>query len=224
MIAATWLAASARTQAQEQPLEAPRREGPAAVAPPGAHAPLPHVSELADPHAASDLAASDEGLSTRRPARRFSLLVGASASFSNDPRFAASLLPELGLYARLSDWASVGMRLRVGGGWSSLDGAQLRLAVAVPSLRAHLREDLGRWGTIELGVHGDGGLALDRAEERRLGGDLLSFGLGAGVYTTLELGESHGITLDATMMAWGLGNTSVAIDTHVSLSYVLRFD
>ena len=218
------LGAPADARAQESALREASGEVSVAATSNGASDDERGAAELADPRAAWAPAPSDEGIFTGRRARRFSVLVGASVGLSDDPRFAASLLPEIGFYARLSEWASVGMRLRVGGGWSSLDGAHLRLALAMPSVRAHFREDLGSWGTIELGVHADGGLALDWMEDRRLGTDMLSFGLGAGAYATLELGDAHGITLDATMMAWGLGGTRVSIDTSVSLSYALRFE
>ncbi|MBN8614989.1 MAG: hypothetical protein J0L92_30600 [Deltaproteobacteria bacterium] len=135
-----------------------------------------------------------------------------------------SMLPELGFYARVSEWASIGLRLRGGGGYSSTSGANLRLALAMPSVRVHLREDLSSFATIELGVHAEGGLALQWLEDGALRADWLSFGLGAGVYATLELGDTHALTLDASMMAYGLGGTAVSIEMGATLSYVVRWD
>ena len=159
-----------------------------------------------------------------RRAHRFTLLAGAGFSISPDARFASSFVPELGLYEHLSDWVSVGVRLRVGGGWSASDGARLQLALAAPSVRVHVRHNLGAWGAVEVGVHADGAVRLDWDEDRRFRADLLAFGLGIGVYATLELADAHGITLDATMMLWGLGGTDVSMDTSITLSYVARFD
>jgi hypothetical protein len=97
VIAVAPLGATARAQAPEVG-RLQRGEVPDAVASSTA---VPHASERADP-----------GVLPGRPTRRSSLLVGASASCASDSRFADRLLPELGLYARLTDWTSIGMRLR----------------------------------------------------------------------------------------------------------------
>lgn len=165
----------------------------------------------------------DEGVFTGRRARRFSLLIGMGFT-AQEGGMGQSVLPELGFYGRLSEWASIGLRLRGGAGYSSLIGANVRLALAMPSVRVHFREDLGSFATIEVGVHADGGLAIQWFEDRSFGGDRLSFGLGAGVYTTLELGDVHAISLDASMMAYGLGGTDVSIEMGATLSYVVRWD
>lgn len=163
-----------------------------------------------------------EGVFVGRRARRFSLLAGAG--FGVQETSGDSFLPELGFYGRVSDWASIGMRMRFAIGVSSIEGARLRLALALPSVRVHVREDLSSFATLELGVHAEGGLALEWVEDRRFGADTLSFGLGAGVYATIELGDVSGITLDAWMMSYGLGGTTVSTEMGATLSYVMRFD
>ena len=48
-----------------------------------------------------------------------------------------------------------------------------------------------------------------------------------GVFTgrrALELGDTHALTLDASMMAYGLGGTAVSIEMGGTLSYVVRWD
>ncbi len=203
------LAVAAPAQADEHPIaagEAPVAEGEHAV---------PEAPD--DPPAA----AYDDMRPPGRTARRFSLLVGMGLSHGD---VGASWFPDVGVYGRLTDWASIGLRVHGWVGASSIDGALLRLALAVPSVRVHFREDLASWATLELGVHADGGLALDWSETRRLGGDALLFGLGAGAFVSLELGEVSGVTLDYTMMAYGVGGTDVRTEASVTLSYTARWD
>ncbi len=163
-----------------------------------------------------------EGVFVGRRARRFSLLAGAG--FGVQDGAGDSILPELGFYGRVSDWVSIGLRMRGRVGHSSIEGAHVRLALAMPSVRVHMREDLSSFVSLELGVHAEGGLAFDWIENRAFGADSLSFGLGAGVYGTLELGDISGITLDAWMMAYGLGGTNTSIEMGATLSYVVRWD
>jgi len=167
--------------------------------------------------------ATETGVFAGRRARRFSLLVGMGFTAANGGR-GQSILPELGFYTRVSEWVSIGLRLRGGAGYSSGTGAHVRLAMAMPSVRTHFREDLSSLATIELGVHADGGLALEWFEDAALRADWLSFGVGAGVYATLELGDTHALTLDASMTAYGLAGTAVSIEMGATLSYVVRWD
>ena len=169
--------------------------------------------------------ASAEAYDDTRPpgriARRFSLLVGAGFSHGD---VSASFTPEVGFYGRLTEWASIGLRLRGWVGASSLEGAGLALSLAVPSVRLHFREDLSSWASLEVGVHVEGGLALDWRETRVVGSDVLRFSVGVGAFVTLELGEVSSVCLDYTLTASGLGGTSVSLEGAATLSYVARFD
>ncbi|MFO0710488.1 MAG: hypothetical protein U0353_11650 [Sandaracinus sp.] len=195
------------------------------VVPPRVHAQVAHGADAldgpsADPSSAP-AAAYDDDTPTRRSVRRFSLLAGAGFSHGDSGE---SFSPELGFYGRLTDWASIGLRLRGGLGVSSLEGTSVGLALAAPSVRLHFREDLSWWASLELGLHVDGGLALDWRESRRVGSDRVLFGLGVGAFVTLELGEVSSVCLDYTLTSYGLGGTDVTLQGSVTLSYVARFD
>lgn len=155
-----------------------------------------------------------------RIARRFSLLVGLGFTHNAMPLRSA---PDIGFYGRLTEWASIGLRMR---GWiaaSSSDGALIDLALAAPSVRLHFREDLNSWASIEVGIHVEGGLGI-RWSENGTADDRLRFGMGAGVFATLELGEVSAVQLDYTLNAHGLGARSFAFEGTASLSYVARWD
>ncbi len=94
----------------------------------------------------------------------------------------------------------------------------------MPSVRLHFREDLSSWASLEVGVHVEGGIALDWRETRVVGSDVLRFSVGVGAFVTLELGKVSSVCLDYTLTASGLGGTSVSLAGTATLSYVARFD
>jgi hypothetical protein len=163
-----------------------------------------------------------------RPARRFSLWLGVGVAHSRQPW---RLVPEdvgattqLAFYARMSEWASLGLRLRAWFGFSSIEGAGVLGSIGLPSILVGFRESLGTAAAIELGVHAEGYLSLDWAENRHSGADRLSFGLGAGAFVALELGRANGLALDYTIEIYGLGGTETWSFGSATLSYVHRWE
>ena len=124
----------------------------------------------------------------------------------------------------MSEWASLGLRLRLNVGASSIEGAILYGSIALPSIALSFRESLGTAAAIEIGVHAEGGLYVDWMSSRVRGADELSFGLGGGAFATLELGAANGLQLDYTISVYGLGGTATRTWGSGTLSYVHRWD
>lgn len=165
-----------------------------------------------------------------RRARRFSLSFGTGIAHQRAPLASAPLTPgdtgisyghtEVAFYGRVTEWASIGMRFRLGGfGYSDLAGVTLSGAIGVPSIMVSFREPLGTAAMIELGIHTEGGLFFYGRSLSEW-----SFGLGAGAFATLELGEVNGIQLDYTLDLYGFGDSGSYSWGSASLSYVRRFD
>jgi hypothetical protein len=127
-------------------------------------------------------------------------------------------------YARVSEWASIGLRLRGGGGASSIGGAMLEASIGAPSLAVSFREPLGTAAMIELGVHAEGGLFVSWQENRIVGEDQLSFGIGVGAFATIELGAANGLMLDYTIEVYGLGGVDTWLWGAATLAYLHRWN
>ncbi len=157
-----------------------------------------------------------------RAARHFSLVLGPSFAHVSAPGQPTRLGPatDLAFYARLTEWASVGVRLRLGGvGFSSLEGVLVSGAVGVPSILVSFREPLGTAAMVELGVHAEGGFFFYGRNASEW-----SFGLGVGAMATVELGAQQGIQIDYTLDLYGFGTTGSYGWGALTLAYVLRFD
>lgn len=185
---------------------------------------VPETPEAAAPSEPAAAPAAPAIVAARDPraARRFSLMLGPSFTYITSPGAPVALgaATDLAFYARLSEWASIGMRLRFGGvGYSSLSGVLVSGALGVPSILVSFREPLGTAAMIELGVHVEGGLFFygNNASE-------WSFGLGGGGSATIELGASQGIQLDYTIDLYGFGTAGSYGWGALTLGYVARFE
>lgn len=174
------------------------------------------------------LALTEPKLGQAREARTFSLWLGAGIAHTTQPGLPPDALlsaNQSAFYARMSEWASIGLRLRGSFGASSIEGAMVTMAIGLPSFAASFRESLGSAAAIELGVHLEGSLYFSWVENRVVGEDELSFGLGVGAFVALELGAANGLALDYTLEVYGLGG---GVDTWLwgsaTLSYVHRWN
>ncbi|MBZ0119355.1 MAG: hypothetical protein K8H88_20355, partial [Sandaracinaceae bacterium] len=133
-----------------------------------------------------------------------------------------ALASQAALYGRMNEWSSLGLRFRGAAGFSSVQGALLRLTLGFPSIAVSFREPLGTASAIELGMHAEGGLHIDASEGAVA--ERLLFGFGVGAFVTLELGAANGLQLDYTLEAFGFGDRGASITGNVSLAYVHRWD
>lgn len=211
--------------AEVAPIE--RASAPAPTAPVEAPpSPAPVAPVLAEP-ARAELAEPELG--RPRAARTFSLWLGLGVAHTeNHPSLPPSAtvggMGQTAFYARVGEWASLGLRLRASGGYSSIEGGIVQASVGLPSVMISHRVPLGTAATLELGVHAEGNLYLDWVENRRIGSDNLSFGLGIGAFAVLELGRANGIALDYTVELYGLGGVDTWLWGSATLSYVGRWD
>ena len=197
---------------------------PAPVPAPPEAAPAPPASEPAP----SALALAEPQLGGPRPPRTFSLWLGLGVAHTTRPGLPSSSLVlgtgQAAFYARLTEWASIGLRLRVAGGASSIEGAIIEASIGAPSLAVSFREPLGTAAMIELGVHAEGGLFVSWQENRTRGEDQLSFGIGAGAFVALELGAANGLLLDYTIEIYGLGGVDTWLWGAATLAYLHRWN
>ncbi|MCZ7687149.1 MAG: hypothetical protein M5U28_53775 [Sandaracinaceae bacterium] len=144
---------------------APREPVDSPAAPSSARAPSPPPAAPVLPEPAHAALVEPE-LGRAQGARTFSLWAGLGIGHRNGSglRESVSFTVQLAFYARLSDWASIGLRLRPGFGYSSIEGALVTGSVGLPSFAVSFREPLGTAAAIELGVHAEGNLALEWRE------------------------------------------------------------
>lgn len=156
-----------------------------------------------------------------RAARRFSIVVGPSFThLTSDGASALGLTYDFAFYARLTEWASLGTRLRIGqGSFTNAEATRVHAGLGVPSLLVSFREPIGTSAMIELGVHAEGGLFFYGHDANRW-----SFGFGAGATMTLELGSGQGIQLDYTVDFFGFETSELLGWGALTLAYVGRFD
>ncbi len=209
---------SASAPAPSEPADSP-------AAPSSARAPSPPPAAPVLPEPAHAALVEPE-LGRGQRARTFSLWAGLGIAHRNGSglRETVSSTVQLALYARLSDWASIGLRLRPGFGYSSIEGALVTGSVGLPSFAVSFREPLGTVAAIELGVHAEGNLALEWRENPTWRENRLSFGLGVGAFAVLELGRANAIALDYTVEVYGLGGVEAWVWGSATLSYVGRWD
>ncbi|MBX3273883.1 MAG: hypothetical protein KF729_26700 [Sandaracinaceae bacterium] len=206
----------------------------ATPAPPASSEPAPEpppsvtrASATLAPAAPADAPALDPEPARGRRPRTFSLWFGVGLAHTQLPHVAGSQLTmsnQLAFYGRVAEWAALGLRLRGGAGYSSVEGALVQANFGLPSIALSFRESLGTAATLELGLHAEGGFYVDWRENRLVGQDRLGFGLGGGVFATLELGAAHGVLLDYTFEVYGLGGSDAWTWGAATLAYVHRWD
>lgn len=125
----------------------------------------------------------------------------------------------LAFYGQLTDWAAVGVRLRGALGYSSIEGVGGSGLIGVPSLMLTLHEQLTPTLGIRWGTHVEGGLNFYGSNF-----DTWSFGLGVGVYMTLEVGPTMGFQIDYDINMYGFGERGAFFDGMGMLNYVGRFE
>lgn len=189
----------------------------AAPAPPAASEPGPDALTLTEPR-----------LGGPRAARTFSLWLGFGIAHTTRPDLPPNYVVlgtgQAAFYARVSEWASIGLRFRAAGGASSIEGAIIESSIGAPSLAVSFREPLGTAAMIELGVHAEGGLFVGWQENRIRGENQLSFGIGVGAFVALELGAANGIAIDYTIEVYGLGGVDTWLWGAATLAYLHRWN